>query len=471
MEGDVEFNDDEDDINSMGVVTRRLNLTTNATGNFRATLNSQSQFSQKENEHQKLYGQEADELFLKCFQFILKKQCRWLIEEMKFPSVYQDLLKRLWIRFLKVLEDRKNDECDSQTQGNAKRKKFGLSLLSSISLLYLAALHLKLPVFTCDFIRWICSMKILYFKANLHLPAHWRKQLPNYYLQVLEGGRPPNNGQLLHKIAQTCFELRFSQDFGNSLPFEALILKLVLLTRLPPHAYFYTKELIKLIDGTDMGKFTLIEHDKTHFTKLHLYAELRTVAYFILAIKWKLLDGDEFIARYIDVWLDLDQTGSDPISRDQAITALSFPAEEGSTHAWTKAKTDHYLDWLETKFLPHSTVGELDSLTIDQRIGRKKLYAMFPLSNELPHESESRSLTFIEDTQEKYLSIADALSDTTLKPRLRSTEIAAKLEGNLIQKLAPFFAVSSHQLLNCIECLQKYVFEIWASDPSYSIEK
>lgn len=96
---------------------------------------------------------------------------------------------------------------------------------------------------------------------------------------------------------------------------------------------------------------------------------------------------------------------------------------------------------------------------------------MFPLSNELPHESRNRSLTFIEDTQEKYLSIADALSDTTLKPRPQNTEIAAKLEGNLIQKLAPFFAVSSHQLLDCVDCLQKYVFEIWASDPSYSIEK
>ena len=37
MEGDVEFNNEEDEVNA-GVVTRRLNLTTSATGNFQSSL-------------------------------------------------------------------------------------------------------------------------------------------------------------------------------------------------------------------------------------------------------------------------------------------------------------------------------------------------------------------------------------------------------------------------------------------------
>lgn len=46
MDGDIEFNNDEDDVGgnamagvaSSGVVTRRLNLTTNAVGGFQASL-------------------------------------------------------------------------------------------------------------------------------------------------------------------------------------------------------------------------------------------------------------------------------------------------------------------------------------------------------------------------------------------------------------------------------------------------
>lgn len=50
MEGDVEFNDDEDDLNGLGagVITRRLNLTTNATGSFQSSQLTNSQLLQQQ---------------------------------------------------------------------------------------------------------------------------------------------------------------------------------------------------------------------------------------------------------------------------------------------------------------------------------------------------------------------------------------------------------------------------------------
>lgn len=47
MEGDVEFNDDDDNVNVMSTMTRRMNLTTNAVGSFQSNLSmSQLQESQ-----------------------------------------------------------------------------------------------------------------------------------------------------------------------------------------------------------------------------------------------------------------------------------------------------------------------------------------------------------------------------------------------------------------------------------------
>ena len=106
MEGDVEFNDDEDDVNAMGVVTRRLNLTTNATGNFQSSLSlSQSQRSTLgSNKTEKIYGKDGRLLFIKCFQYILRKQTEWLIEKENFPNSYSDLVKLIWTMHLKHID-------------------------------------------------------------------------------------------------------------------------------------------------------------------------------------------------------------------------------------------------------------------------------------------------------------------------------------------------------------------------------
>lgn len=98
MEGDVEFNDEDEDATNAGVVTRRLNLTTNATGNFQSSFNtSQLQSSQIEEGGKKIFGPEARILFIKSLQFTLKRQSRWLVEEYNLPQEFDKVIKIIWI--------------------------------------------------------------------------------------------------------------------------------------------------------------------------------------------------------------------------------------------------------------------------------------------------------------------------------------------------------------------------------------
>lgn len=461
MEGDVEFNDDEDDISSMGVITRRLNLTTNATGNFQSSLSlTQSQLSHKEDKSCKLYGIEANKLFLKCFQYILKRQCQWLIEEKKFPTVFEDIVKIIWMSYLKVLSQHdqlvQEDTSDDDVSMHKRDKnRLGISMVSSISILYMAGVHLGLPVYTSDYIEWICSMKLLYFKANLQLPTVWRKQLPNHYLQILEGGKPPSNAQFFHKIAYTCSKIHFTSTFNTRVLRDTLIFKLIISTRLLPDLYYYTKKLIRMVD--ENGNFKLVEHEKKHFRKLYIYPELRTVAYFILAVKWSVFVEDDHTLEFIRNWLNLKSSGQDDDFNEEKVVKVSYKKQQADVLDWTKQETSMYLDWMEKFFLPGTRNDDIDNekLGIDQKIALRKLYNIFPKETEASKEPEQqKALTFIEDLQEKYLRLTEV---RVQEEHTSETDILlmSRLESKLIKELARDFAVSREQLEYCVKTIEK----------------
>ncbi|CAR21517.1 Rrn7p [Lachancea thermotolerans CBS 6340] len=465
MEGDVEFNDDEDDINSMGVITRRLNLTTNATGSFRSSMNSQSQLSQKEDANQKVYGAEGERLFLRCFQYILKLQCTWLIEHQNFPPVFTDVVKLMWMRFIRSLEiaDQRSATGDDNggTSMQVPGKKPRLSLLSSICLLYMANTHLRMPVHSCDYIRWICSMKLVYFKANLHLPALWRKQLPNYYHQVLEGGKTPSEGQFFHKLAHMCFAVQLSSCFSTYVSYEALTLKLLFAVKLPPQILFDVKELIR-ISGESDSSFCLYENHRERVERLYQCSDLRIAAYFILAVRYKILQDDPFFVNYCLAWLEIEGSEDSPAATEDLVTKLSHDAASlhQNNHRWSDQQTTDYLDWMEQHFLPASTKTQTEAQTIDHRIASKKLYSMFPLEKAPTGSAEDRATrpSYVDKTQEAYLEISDALAHGVRVPRQKQTPMLAQLaEAKLLREISYRFAVSQPQLRECLGHLQSRI--------------
>ena len=474
MEGDVEYNNEDDDTTGGGVVTRRLNLTTNATGNFQSSMsNSQMLNSQRVEKDKKLYGYEANLLFLKSYQYIIKKQCSWLIQEKNFPEDFKKIVKIIWMKYLKSVSTTavRNDnifsaeEEEYDTDFNSKRKrndkKLGLHMSSTVAFLYMASMHCGIPVYMCDYIEWICNANLPYFKSNELLPKHWKQRLPNHYLGILEGGCPPHDAQLYKRVVNLSYRIGFSLDFDARFFYEGLLLKLVLSSLLPPEFYLYSVRLIELIDSKE--QFSLYEDESHHFKKFYLCSEVRTIAHFVLCLRWVLICdvNNRYPIKWLDAYIGNSETDElSSIGIDKKLAKLAYDSNSRDVLDWTKKDSLEYLKWIETKFLPTlgRDINNEPSLNIDKRIAKRQLYKL--LSTEFEPTKNSNTgiqISYIEEFEKKYKDIDNSteidpmIEDKdydTLEARIKKIRI---LEEKVINKTSLDFSISKDQLVCCIK--------------------
>lgn len=461
MEGDVEFNNDDDDVAGAGVITRRLNLTTGATGSFQSSFSaSQSQNYQKTTGNKKVEGYEAKILFIKCFQFVLRSQTMWLIREKSFPPEFEQVVKLIWIQYLKWLDasDRGNGNEDNEAPENRlESTTLQLNMPAAVSVLYMASVHMGLPVYTTDYIKWIAEAKLLYYRANSVLPEQWREKLPNSYLRLLDGGKPPKDGHLLLKVSQVCYRTKFTKNFNSKVRYEGLVLKLVLFATLPPEFYFFTVELIRKVDQED--NFKLVEHPKAFFSKFYLWPEVRIMAYFLLTVRWVLLsDRETYPLRWILSLSEQSRRPDDSIATDldDLLTRISSSKDDVNVLEWSQNQTSAYLNWFEKSFLP--TQPEDANMKLDHRIAQRKLHKIFPIKSEpfATNTAKTRA-SFVDQLQENYLHfLSDVEShwNDQLTSDANERAIAiAKLEHALTIHLENRFALSTQQIASAMRYL------------------
>ncbi|QLL33544.1 hypothetical protein HG536_0E04550 [Torulaspora globosa] len=459
MEGDVEFNNDDDDLASAGVVTRRLNLTTGATGSFQSSFNaSQSHNQQNLTGSKKIHGYQAKVLFIKSFQLVLRAQAKWLIREMNFPPEFEQVVKLIWIHYLQWLDNSNAGHTDVEEHESERQEDrlqltaLQLSMPAALSMLYMASVHMGLPVYTADFIRWIAAAELPYYKANSLLPESWKQQLPSTYLRLLDGGKPPADGHILLKVSQICFRTAFTKNFNCKLRYEGLVLRLVLLGTLPPEFYLYTVELIRLVDEAD--GFRLIEHPRMFFTKYYQWPELRVIAYFLLTVRWVLLCSEE---TYPLPWIlslsDRSQTAGASADQDAILARISSSKDESNVTSWSHDETSTYLQWFKQSFLPLQ--AEQANMSIDHRIAQRKLHKIFPIEPGLSRNDGSAShSSFIDQLQERYLyflsDVESRWNDQTMPDAHQRTASIAKLEQSLMAEIENQFALAREQITSAV---------------------
>ncbi|KAG0655842.1 Pol I core factor CF [Maudiozyma exigua] len=512
MEGDVEFND-EDDVVNPGVITRRLNLTTGATGNFQSSYNnSQLNISQNIAKDKKVYGEKARKLFLKCFQYILRQQVAWLIRDENFPEDFEFAVKTIWMEHLK-LTDKDNDETndyfsngetdvtpynttqedDSDMETTERRrstiqriKKLKLSINSAISILYLAAVHLGHPAYISDFITYICTTTFPYYKANLMLPKSWRDKLPNYYLGLLSGKHFPKDGQLINKIIFTSTMIHFPKKFHFQINGNILLLRLLIASKLTPEFYFFTRNMIRLLD--DQETFSLFEFNNTTFTAYYKFPEIRTICFFILSIRWKLMCDGVTTSRlhYPSEWIDSLINGQEPTDDGEKASGLDikklfYPSlddqnsidesgiDQSDPYNWNEIETSSFLDWVDKIYLGADnrltdTSAENEHLTIDQKIAKRKLEKIIPLDSTLfPQTNEvPQPLTILEQLQGssvmllKSKDITKSTDDSRKENRSRRFELISRLEKKLINEFSSQCGFSDIKLNIAINRIERH---------------
>lgn len=512
MEGDVEFNDEDVTANT-GIITRRLNLTTNATGSFLANSNnSQLKNSQITSKDRKVYGEPARKLFLRSFQYILRVQTKWLISHASYPPHFEHVVKLIWMEYLmRIGQSRATSNADifsgedTEVDGyytnedsnqpddtgrgrkvskNNRRDKLELSLTTTIAILYISATHLGLPIFTSDFIAYICTTKFPFLKANTMLPKIWRIKLPNYYLGLLDGKKIPGSGQIIRKIIFTCDKINVESNFPSKINTEGLVLKLILKSNLPPEYFLSTMHLIKTVD--DGTQQSLFGSDATTYVTFYKFPEIRVISYFILTVRWTLMCdiSDDKNFRYPNAWMRtlLSESGSHEEDRceiENQITQLFYSNTKNGTNNnsndlfnWNGTKTTDFLDWVENIYLSSNEryrdgVDE-DELTIDQRIAKRKLEKMIPLhsSNFRPlGDTTPRRDTFLDQLQDTFIRLNNILGEQhSENPGDREvperSKCIALLEDKMVSEISSSFGLSEEILRTSILRLEKHCISI-----------
>ncbi|RPA94487.1 hypothetical protein L873DRAFT_1700998 [Choiromyces venosus 120613-1] len=199
---------------------------------------------EKEKKEKVLRGRKGFELFLQCYQLILRKQVHWLVSEKNFPKELEIVVRDLWVLQLQKVsttipatavdppkdrdrydEDEYEDGRDLDGAGDAgssgyssqssylytsddsqstaqsrnsqgtqrKRRKRRVpkaadrpKLIASVGICYLGLVVLGVAVSLGDFHRWVEEQGIIYLRAINEIPSEMKKRLSAEYYIALD---------------------------------------------------------------------------------------------------------------------------------------------------------------------------------------------------------------------------------------------------------------------------------------------
>lgn len=183
-EFDIEINDEEEVFGSAaggggtGEYSKRL---TNVDG-LTMSQNLRDRYTQITVDKAAIrkYGDDFKLLQIQCFQIILCKNTKFVIQELQMTSsnadYYKKIVKGLWIKLLKMSV---NKELDTNS------KKYDIGHLVVIN--YLAIVEMNLPVSLDDFIRITYKRKFNIERSEYCLPRSLRIQIPISKLSSFHG--------------------------------------------------------------------------------------------------------------------------------------------------------------------------------------------------------------------------------------------------------------------------------------------
>lgn len=177
QEGFRQVQRDEDDFNSQGRITRRKR-------------------EERERVNRVFSGREATQLFLQCYQLVLWKQVKWLIDMKGLPSELETVVRDLWsvrLRIVKYLgegdvelssggaallsstsdqegtgtetEERESGGGSSRRNRRIAKQERMPKLIDSLALCYLGTLLMRLPVTLGEFQRWTEQEDLVFVRA------------------------------------------------------------------------------------------------------------------------------------------------------------------------------------------------------------------------------------------------------------------------------------------------------------------
>ncbi|KAF2101869.1 hypothetical protein NA57DRAFT_53814 [Rhizodiscina lignyota] len=373
-------------------------------------------------------GRAGFELYLLCYQLILRKQCNWLINSKDFPAEIEIVIKDLWTLRLPHLkgstdetplasdsesqsqlfssqsEDPSTTETEEPQKGpmtrSSKAKKFP-HLIDTLAFCYLASLLLRLPVLPGDIYSWAANGLLLYHASWKSIPADMRVRLSPQYKVALEPQVILQPDKLQNAI--TDLALHMSQKTGIVWPplnFPMVNIRCVKELALPLDVYVGVSRLSRLLDY----KFTFPHLEQSHRAK-RLELPLDQLASLIV-IATKLYypfdsstrtprSTNEPAALAVDwsKWAAImSQQPKGKKEKEHARKHFGFAdamaLKESDIMSMSRDEMDQYLDWYGHTWAS----DEISGFEKDAEF-RKEMLAMFPVDRKITGAAFSSSTT------------------------------------------------------------------------------
>ncbi|KAK6343423.1 Pol I core factor CF [Orbilia blumenaviensis] len=362
-------------------------------------------------------GKRGLTLFLQAFQLVLRKQVAWLINEKKFPKEFQLIVRDLWtLRLESIFSERSSrapsssgytsgvdsegttgypsgaetasqrsttpvsrphsrttTRSRSTSRGRhafSKPKETVPKLLDTISILYIAALLLHLPLEIITVHKWILEQDIVYFRAIKCLPADMLVKMEVRWKRKFEPKMMPT-AEKIRKAAYLGIKY-YSERFGIVVPrvaAEGLVVGWILGFGCPPEIYPAIFTLAEMIQSS------LVYPPQARKYRLLNCPDIQLMALLVISLKlcWGLDDDDTEVLRRMKVdkkgralprfakqeweianlgfewesWrevFEMDVEGGAKAGRERN---WQLGVDEAEIYGWSGEEMDEYLEWFE----------------------------------------------------------------------------------------------------------------------------
>lgn len=495
MEGNIEINDDQDQVT---VTTRRLNVVNvDERGGYTSSpvVNSQKAISKKST---RLYGSEARELYFKCLQMLLKKQCEIFMTLFFSESMRDDLfqlVKTNWVKCLGITYEHKNNELDDHTnesnedeesekeeQGkdddgqNTKKERikveskyYTVNTLDLISLIYISALQLRFQlIYINDIVKHIKSNEIPYVRTLHILPKSTLDKLPMPYHHMLQPLRLPLQLDLYHCIRINGLRLKVGKldmPLNYYYPFAFKVFSDIFLF---PNAIDLFNVFTNLMEAILLTELLFSFTYKTTVLGVIGFPEIQILGAIVFVIKLTFVSNPFKYMLHPKVWLD--RLGKFEMNNEYSY----IKSDNSDLLDWSDDKIEKYCDWIYDHIIPKKNktynldgdhedylVGQQEELTTME----KRLFQIFNVDARTEESPEPVPKRVKLDTRQNkdsiHLSAKESLLKMTKKKKKNNRKVTYEdilaVEGKLLSRICELFWVTPDALARSYENIEKLV--------------
>ncbi|OCL05870.1 hypothetical protein AOQ84DRAFT_432871 [Glonium stellatum] len=406
--------------------------------------------------YQYFKGREAFDLYLQCYQLILRHQIWFMVHSKCLPAELENVIFDLWALRISTLKDRiddtSGDESQSQMFSSAsegeiddggeaprlgrrgRRVNDTPKLIDTLALCYLGTLTLRLPVTPGDLHEWVTDGDMAYTRAIKYIPVPMKERLPSAYHSSLD----PNSILKLEHLHAAVLDLIVAYQRDYSAEFPALNHPLLLyrymkrlalplevypavtrLARLLDYAFTYPLELAKkrarIIDipGAQLISLVVVSVKLFYpFDDVRRYPSTATEPA-VAVIDW-------------DAWKDATTKFRRALEVPDKMKPKELMAvKEKDVFSMSDSQMDQYLDWYQRTWTDES-VREQDK---DSDF-RTALFREFPVGPD-DEQKSTNAIVIDEETIREAETERLRAVHSTLKVRAVVTEEEAQEQGNI----------------------------------------